>query len=474
MRFKSNWLIRWQRSDFLQKLEERNTYTPLNTSLVQCNCDSELNKEETLSVQSLKTFSNNTEVNQPRCKEEQNLRVSVKVYILNKRGEPLMPCSPSKAKKLLKENKVKVVKRFPFTIQLLIGTGEIKQDVTLGIDTGYGNIGFSATTEKEELISGTLKLDLKTKDRLDEKRMYRRNRRSRHHWYRKPRFLNRGIKKGWLPPSTQRRYNTHLNLIEKLKKVLPIKNIILEIAKFDIQKLENPEIQGKEYQEGTLYDYQNIVSYLKTIQNNKCVFCDKEFKSGDSKNIHHKHKHGDSRRTDRPEGLILLHKHCHKKLHEKHLEKKFQNVKVKQYRDSTFMSIVNKKFWDDIKNLKVTYGNITYVNRNKLNLEKTHYNDAFVISGATTQKRCKPIKIIQKHRNNRKLQIQRKGFKPSIRKQHYKIQPKDLVLIGKKWIITNGCHCNGTRVYINNKDININKIKKVYNFGSFVWNLNYE
>ena len=90
----------------MQKLLERNTYTPTNTSLVCCNCDSELNKEEILSVQSLKTSNNNPEENQSESNRKQNMSVSV--YVLNQRGEPLMPCSPRKAKVLLKQGKAKV------------------------------------------------------------------------------------------------------------------------------------------------------------------------------------------------------------------------------------------------------------------------------------------------------------------------------------------------------------------------------
>ena len=44
------------------------------------------------------------------------------VYVLNKHGEALMPCKPKKARKLLEANKAKVVKRTPFTIQLLYGS----------------------------------------------------------------------------------------------------------------------------------------------------------------------------------------------------------------------------------------------------------------------------------------------------------------------------------------------------------------
>ena len=42
----------------------------------------------------------------------------VKVHVLNMRGEPLMPCSPVKARKLLQANKAVVKHREPFTIQL--------------------------------------------------------------------------------------------------------------------------------------------------------------------------------------------------------------------------------------------------------------------------------------------------------------------------------------------------------------------
>ena len=103
-------------------------------------------------------------------------------------------------------------------------------------------------------------------------------------------------------------------------------------------------------------------------------------------------------------------------MHEKNLEDMLKS-NSKDYKQSTFMSIINKRFLGDIPNLKVTYGNITFVDRNKLGLEKTYYNDAFVISGGNSQQRCKLIEIKQKHRNNRVLQLNRKGFKPSIKEE---------------------------------------------------------
>ena len=46
-----------------------------------------------------------------------------------------------------------------------------------------------------------------------------------------------------------------------LKKILPIEKVIVEVAKFDQQKIQNPEINGVEYQQGTLqgYNVRNLI-----------------------------------------------------------------------------------------------------------------------------------------------------------------------------------------------------------------------
>jgi len=72
----------------------------------------------------------------------------LRVYVVNLRNEPLMPTTPRKARLLLKSGEAKVIKRTPFTIQLLHASGETKQPITLGIDSGYVHVGLSAITEK--------------------------------------------------------------------------------------------------------------------------------------------------------------------------------------------------------------------------------------------------------------------------------------------------------------------------------------
>lgn len=186
--------------------------------------------------------------------------MSVFAYVLNMRGEPLMPTTPRMARILLKEGKARVVKRSPFTIQLKHATGEANQPVTLGIDPGYSKIGFSAITDKMELISGVVSMRSNVSKKITERRNYRKSRRSKL-WYRKPRFLNRKREVGWLPPSLDHKLQTHLRIVEKIRQILPISNIIVEVANFDTQRMQNPEIKGMEYQQGVLHGYE-VREYL--------------------------------------------------------------------------------------------------------------------------------------------------------------------------------------------------------------------
>ena len=136
------------------------------------------------------------------------------------------------------------------------------------------------------------------------------------------------------------------------------------------------------------------------------------------------------------------------------------------------MNIIKNRFIKDIPEVNLTYGYITFTNRNNIHLEKTHYNDAFVIAGGSVQVRVKPLEIIQKKINNRTLQINRNGYKPSIRKQRYSIRPKDLVWIEGKIYSVIGMQSKGLYIKIEGlkKVINTKKIERVYHNGSLVLN----
>jgi ATPase subunit of ABC transporter with duplicated ATPase domains len=168
--------------------------------------------------------------------------------------------------------------------------------------------------------------------------------------------------------------------------------------------------------------------------------------------------------------LALLHESCHEKLHKNKLEKAL--TRNKQYKASTFMSIIHNKFQE--YKYETTYGYITSAKRKELGLEKSHANDAFIISGGTTQEFSKPYQVIQKRKNNRSLQLNRKGFKPSIRKQHYIYQPHDLVEFKGEICKVIGTHNCGKTIQIRNKfgekkEANAKKIISIYHTNGLVW-----
>jgi 5-methylcytosine-specific restriction endonuclease McrA len=379
-----------------------------------------------------------------------------------------MPCTVTKARHLLEGGKAKVVKLNPLVIKLEFECENQTQEISLGIDSGYKTIGFSAIAETREISSGEMNLDNGTSKRLIERRMYRKNRRYRLR-YRKPRFSNKRKSSGWLPPSIQKKFDTHINLINKIKATVPVKNLTVEIGEFDIQKVMNPDISGKDYQQGNLFGYNNMRSFLMAREKGKCQFCGKKSTKEDPFHIHHielRSKGG----TDRPDDLALLHRSCHDKIHKENLFNKLK--KAKEYKAETFMSIIGSKF-KKVLGCYITYGYETKTKRNLLGLEKNHINDAFVIAGGADQERCKPYKMEQKRINNRTLQTNRKGFIPSIRKQRHFIQNRDFVWIEGKKYLCGGTACRGTQVYYfdgsEKKLISSKKIGKVYHTGSLFW-----
>jgi hypothetical protein len=131
------------------------------------------------------------------------------------------------------------------------------------------------------------------------------------------------------------------------------------------------------------------------------------------------------------------------------------------------MNTIRWKFREIFPECHVTFGNETFVKRNELRLEKTHFNDAFVIAGGINQMKVSPVFLGQKHRNNRVMQLNRKGFKPSIRRHRYSIQPYDLVAVNGERHTVKGCSTYGKFVVCyGNKSFSINKIKKVFHTGS--------
>lgn len=202
------------------------------------------------------------------------------VYVLNKHGEPLMPCSPGKARILLKQQKACVVKRTPFTIKLLYGSAGYKQPITLGVDAGSKHVGLSASTEKRELYSEEFTPRNDVVELLSTRRQNRRSRRNRKTRYRAPRFNNRihSKHKGWLAPSVEVKIQEHITVIKRICRILPITLVRVETAEFDTQRLKamlsgKPLPVGTDYQLGEMYDEYNARCISKHPLAEPCSVC---------------------------------------------------------------------------------------------------------------------------------------------------------------------------------------------------------
>ena len=305
------------------------------------------------------------------------------VYVLNYDGQPLMPTSRcGKVRHLLKDGQAKVVKRCPFTISLLYSSTNYTQDITLGVDSGYKHIGLSATTKDKVLYESDIELRNDIVDLLSTRRQNRRSRRNRKTRYRQARFDNRGKSKGWLAPSVKQKVDSHLTMIAKVHKILPISNIVVEIASFDIQKIKNPAISGTAYQQGEQLNFYNTREYVLFRDNHTCQCC--KGKSKDKVlNVHHI----ESRKTggNAPNNLITLCETCHTNYHKGLIKLPSSIHRGMSFKDSTFMGIMRWFLYNRLKEIypdvKLTYGYITKNTRIENDLPKEHYIDARCISG---------------------------------------------------------------------------------------------
>ena len=311
------------------------------------------------------------------------------VYVLDIAGKPLMPTRRfDNVRRMLRNGKAIVVNLEPFVIQLMYETTHYTQEITLGVDAGSIHVGLSATTKRNELYAA--EVDLRSKDvkkLKDSQREYRRSRRNRLR-HSKPRFNNRKKCESWLAPSMQHRIDSHIRIIDSVCKILPITKIIVEVGLFDTQKISNPEISGVEYQNGQMKDYDNTKAFVKSRDNYTCQNC--KGKSGDTRLEVHHIIHRNDGGSDRPDNLITLCHTCHYDYHNNGLKlKKFSNLNKKNadsLRDCAAMNIIKDRVYEELlkkypdRIIWRTYGCVTAHNRREYAIDKSHTNDAFVIS----------------------------------------------------------------------------------------------
>jgi 5-methylcytosine-specific restriction endonuclease McrA len=198
------------------------------------------------------------------------------VFVLDTERRPMTPCRPAQARRLLRDGKAAVFKRYPFTIVLKDAKPHAApKPLAVKIDPGSKVTGLALVDEAANVVFAA-ELEHRgaaIKKGLDDRRMYRRNRRSRKTRYRQARFDNRRRTDGWLAPSLQHRVNTTMTWVRRFGRIANVARLSVERVKFDTQAMQNPEISGVEYQQGELAGYE-VREYLLEKWQRRCAYCD--------------------------------------------------------------------------------------------------------------------------------------------------------------------------------------------------------
>jgi 5-methylcytosine-specific restriction endonuclease McrA len=370
------------------------------------------------------------------------------VFVLDAHKQALNPVHPGRARLLLKAGKAAVYRRYPFTI-ILESTVEqpTLHPVRIKVDPGSRTTGIALVNDHTGEVVWAAELTHRgeqIKRALDKRRAARRSRRQRKTRYRKPRFANRRKRTGTLAPYLESRVCNVLTWMRRLMRLCPITAISQELARFDTQALEKPDIEGVEYQHGQLSGFE-LREYILLKWNHQCAYCDAREVPLELEHVQSRSKHG----SDRVSNLTLACLSCNQRkgnrdvrefLHDDpaRLSHLLAHLKA-PLRDA---AVVNATRWALNERLKLLglpvecgSGGLTKYNRVKRGLDKTHWLDAANVGRSTPAsliiKDIAPLRISATGHGIRQMcRMDKYGFPrtgPKLRKRVHGFQTGDLV-----------------------------------------------
>jgi 5-methylcytosine-specific restriction endonuclease McrA len=316
-----------------------------------------------------------------------------RVLVLDQEMRSLMPCTPARARLLLKQKKAAVLRRYPFTLILRDARPKaVVQPLRLKIDPGSKTSGLALTSDATGEVVWAAELTHRGQQvhqALQKRAAVRRGRRQRHTRYRKPRFLNRRRPKGWLPPSLISRVRNVETWVARLRRWCPIGALSYEAARFDTQALQNPEIAGTDYQHGQLSGYE-LKEYLLLKWGHQCAYCKQMGIPLQVEHIVPKMRGGSNRVTN----LTLACEHCNQKKGNRTAQEfGFPHLQAQALQPLKDAAAVNSTRWALYERLKSTglpietsTGGRTKWNRKQRGIPKAHWLDAANVGPSTPQR----------------------------------------------------------------------------------------
>ncbi len=321
--------------------------------------------------------------------------------------------------------KAAVYRLKPFTIILKreVNNPVIAERTEVKFDPGSKISGIAVVAQGSVIFAMELHhRGQRIKGALYRRAALRRGRRNRKTRYRAPRFNNRARPKGWLPPSLQSRVDNCVSWMRKLMRFVPVTECHVETVRFDTQRLENPEISGIEYQQGTLMGYE-IRGYLLEKWGRKCAYCDEK-----GVPLEVEHVVPPPRGSNRVSNLTLACRSCNEKKGNKSIEEflkrkpdRLQRIKSqlrKPLKDVAAVNATRNAIYGALKSFGVPTSmwssGRTKLNRVRQGYEKSHWIDAACVGESGAQVSIagvKPLEIRAMGRGCRQVRMTDKyGF----------------------------------------------------------------
>lgn len=312
--------------------------------------------------------------------------MQIRVFVLDAKKKPLSPCHPARARELLKKGRAAVYRREPFTIILKEEKPDAEvQPLRLKVDPGSETTGLALVLDRQNGAQVIWAAELQHRReqirvKMLRRRQWRRNRRHRKCRYRPPRFDNQtGRPDGWLPSSLQSLVDNVETWVARLCGFAPVSALSVELAKFDTQRMVNPDIEGIECQHGTLRGY-DVRQYLLEKWGYQCTYCGVKEVPLEIEHISPKSRGG----SDRIGNLTVSCIPCNReKGNQTAAEYGFPEMQEQAKDSLRDIAAVNSTCWHIYDILKATgfpvetrTGSRTKFNRHKQNYPKAHWIDA--------------------------------------------------------------------------------------------------
>src|SRR5499426_3001962 len=339
-----------------------------------------------------RSLSRRTLRNSDVASKSKGFFVNLRVAVLDTTKRPLAPTPPRRARLLLKSGKAAVFRRYPFTLILKREVvGVQTPDLRLKVDPGSKTTGVAIVHQETGEVVFAAEIGHRgqaIKKNLDARRAIRRGRRHRKTRYREPRFDNRRRSEGSLPPSLESRVENTLTWSRRLIRVYPIKGLGLELVKFDMQLMQNPEINGVEYQQGELEGFE-LREYVLIKFNHRCVYAGDDRPCDQVLNVDHIVSRSSSG-SNRVSNLVCACRRHNEEKNNLSMEeygrlrgKDFSHVKAQARAPLKDAAAVNTTRWALFNRLKgaglpieTGSGGLTKFNRTRRGLPKAHWIDA--------------------------------------------------------------------------------------------------